>query len=83
MVRLALAAYAAVLVLLTGLVAAGIDQLALVVGLLFVAYSFIGLMLPGASVLAMAEHGDIAGTASTAIFTQSLMSLVFSNFVTM
>ncbi|WP_051749157.1 multidrug effflux MFS transporter [Nevskia soli] len=73
-VRLALAAYAAVLVLLTGLVAAGIDQLALVVGLLFLAYSFIGLMLPGASVLAMAEHGDIAGTASSLMNTLQLVT---------
>ena len=73
-VRWALAAYAATLLLLTALVAAGIDSLALVVGLLFVAYSFIGLMLPGASVLALAEHGDIAGTASSLMNTLQLVS---------
>ncbi len=73
-VRYALAAYAAVLILLTALVAAGVDQLAVVVGLLFVAYSFIGLMLPGASVLAMAEHGEIAGTASSLMNTLQLVT---------
>ena len=73
-VRWALAAYAAVLLLLTALVAAGVDHLALVVGLLFVAYSFIGLMLPGASVLALAEHGEIAGTASSLMNTLQLVT---------
>lgn len=73
-VRRALAAYAAVLILLSALVASGIDSLALVVGLLFIAYSFIGLMLPGASVLAMAEHGAIAGTASSLMNTLQLVS---------
>jgi len=73
-VRWALAAYAALLLLLTALVAAGVDHLALVVGLLFVAYSFIGLMLPGASVLALAEHGEIAGTASSLMNTLQLVT---------
>lgn len=73
-IRYALAAYAAALILLTGLVAAGVDSLALVVTLLFIAYSFIGLMLPGASVLAMEEHGDIAGTASSLMNTLQLVT---------
>jgi len=73
-VRWSLTAYAAVMMLLTALVASGIDHLLLVVGLLFIAYSFIGLMLPGASVLAMAEHGEIAGTASSLMNTLQLVT---------
>ena len=74
LVKWALGAYALALLLLGGLVAAGHDNLYLVVGLLFVAYSFIGLMLPGASVLAMDPHGDIAGTASSLLNTLQLVT---------
>ncbi|MDB5986077.1 MAG: transporter [Nevskia sp.] len=74
MVRWALAAYALVLLVLTALVASGIEHLALVVALLFIAYGFIGLMLPGASVLALAEHGAIAGTASSLMNTLQLVT---------
>lgn len=73
-IRWALSAYAMTLIVLTGLVSAGIESLALVVTLLFIAYSFIGLMLPGASVLAMADHGDVAGTASSLMNTLQLVT---------
>ncbi len=73
-VRGSLAAYAASLLLLVSLMAAGIQSLALVVALLFVGYGFVGLMLPGASVLAMAHHGAIAGTASSLMNTLQLLT---------
>lgn len=73
-VRLSLAAYAGVLVLLAAMVAGGVEHLAVVVSLLFVGYAFIGLMLPGASVLAMARHGDVAGTASSLMNSLQLVT---------
>lgn len=73
-VRVSLAAYAAVLLALVALLAAGVDQLAVVVSLLFIGYSFIGLMLPGASVLAMARHGDVSGTASSLMNSLQLVT---------
>jgi len=73
-IRYALSGYAAALIALTSFVAAGIDGLPLVVTLLFIAYSFIGMMLPGASVLAMADHGEIAGTASSLMNTLQLVT---------
>jgi DHA1 family bicyclomycin/chloramphenicol resistance-like MFS transporter len=73
-VRWALAVYAAMLVLLTVLLATGIENLALIVTLLFIGYGFMGLMLPGASVLAMAEHGEIAGTASSLMNTLQMVT---------
>lgn len=73
-VKTSLAAYAAVLLALTALVASGAESLPLVISMLFVGYSFIGLMLPGASVLAMARHGDIAGTASSLMNSLQLVT---------
>jgi DHA1 family bicyclomycin/chloramphenicol resistance-like MFS transporter len=73
-VRWSLAAYAAALLLLVSLMMAGIDSLGLVVALLFIGYGFVGLMLPGASVLAMAHHGAIAGTASSLMNTLQLLT---------
>jgi DHA1 family bicyclomycin/chloramphenicol resistance-like MFS transporter len=57
--------YAAVMALLLGLVALGIDGLAVVSPLLFIGYSFLGIILPVSSVLALDKHGAIAGTASS------------------
>ncbi len=63
-VRWAVSAYAAVMVLALVLQLAGVGQLAVLLGLLFVAYGFLGLVIPATMVLAMDAHGSIAGTAS-------------------
>lgn len=52
-----------VLVLLA-LTAAGLDSLAVLIGLLFVASAFQGLVIPLTMVLALEAHGPIAGMAS-------------------
>jgi DHA1 family bicyclomycin/chloramphenicol resistance-like MFS transporter len=57
--------YAATMVLALAMTAVGIDNLAVVSALLFVGYGFLGIILPVASVLALAKHGAIAGTASS------------------
>jgi DHA1 family bicyclomycin/chloramphenicol resistance-like MFS transporter len=40
-----------------------------VLGMLFVGYGFLGLVVPTTAVLALDEHGEIAGTASALMGT--------------
>jgi DHA1 family bicyclomycin/chloramphenicol resistance-like MFS transporter len=42
----------------------GIDRLDLMAALLFLGYGFLGMVVPTAAVLALEQHGAIAGTAS-------------------
>ncbi|MBU2484572.1 MAG: Bcr/CflA family efflux MFS transporter, partial [Alphaproteobacteria bacterium] len=51
--------------LLVALVWLGIDQFALLVGLLICANACLGLVIPTAMVMALDDHGDIAGLASS------------------
>lgn len=49
---------------LLALTAAGIDNLAILIGLLFAAFACQGLIIPSTMVLSLEEHGPIAGIAS-------------------
>jgi DHA1 family bicyclomycin/chloramphenicol resistance-like MFS transporter len=71
---MASAAWGLMLVMLALFVimAAGVDRLAVMAVFLFVGYSFLGIMLPNASVLALERHGAIAGTASALLGTVQL-----------
>jgi DHA1 family bicyclomycin/chloramphenicol resistance-like MFS transporter len=42
--------------------------------LLFIGYGFLGLIIPTTAVLAMEEHGEIAGTASALMGTIQLVT---------
>ncbi len=68
-VRVAVSGYALTMVVLFSLMASGIDSLAVLAALLFVGYGFVGLVIPSTSVLAMDDHGAIAGTASALLGT--------------
>lgn len=68
-VRVAVAGYTATMLILLAVMAAGADGLAVMASLLFVGYGFLGLVIPTTSVLAMEEHGRIAGTASALMGT--------------
>jgi DHA1 family bicyclomycin/chloramphenicol resistance-like MFS transporter len=50
--------------------------------LLFVGYGFLGLVIPTTSVLAMEEHGEIAGTASALMGTLHMITGVAAMTVT-
>jgi DHA1 family bicyclomycin/chloramphenicol resistance-like MFS transporter len=69
MVKVAVTCYALLMVLLLGLNLAGVDRLDLMLGLLFVGYGFLGLVVPSTAVLALDDHGEIAGTASALMGT--------------
>ena len=64
MVKVAVTLYAAVMLLALALQLGGIQRLDVLLVLLFVAYGFLGLVIPATMVLSMEEHGAIAGTAS-------------------
>jgi DHA1 family bicyclomycin/chloramphenicol resistance-like MFS transporter len=68
-IRVAVSSYATVMVVLFAVTASGVESLAVMAALLFVGYGFLGLVIPTTSVLAMEEHGEIAGTASALMGT--------------
>lgn len=68
-VRVAVTGYTTTMVVLFGLTATGVDRLDVMAGLLFVGYGFLGLVIPTTAVLALEDHGEIAGTASALMGT--------------
>jgi MFS transporter, DHA1 family, multidrug resistance protein len=68
-VKVAVTGYAAVMALLLVLNLAGIERLDVMIALLLVGYGFLGLVVPTTAVLALEEHGAIAGTASALMGT--------------
>ncbi len=77
-VRLAVFGYAAVILAGWAIMAAGFESLALMTATLFVGYGFLGLVIPTTSVLAMEEHGEIAGTASALMGTLHMVTGVIA-----
>ncbi|HEV2701210.1 MAG TPA: multidrug effflux MFS transporter [Steroidobacteraceae bacterium] len=67
LVRRASTGFALAMLVLLGLFAAGVDHLVVMVVLLCSAYACLGMTVPTSSVLALEEHGAIAGTASSMI----------------
>ncbi|EKF20835.1 multidrug effflux MFS transporter [Nitratireductor pacificus] len=68
-VRVAVASYATVMVAMLAVMMAGQQSLWVLASFLFVGYGFLGLVIPTTSVLAMDDHGTIAGTASALMGT--------------
>lgn len=71
-VRPAMFGYAAAVGLMFALSFAGVDNLFLLGGLLFLSNGFLGILLPVTSVLALADHGPVAGTAASLMSTLQL-----------
>lgn len=69
LVRVAAAGFALVLLLLLGLFAWGVDRLEVLAVLLFLSFAFLGMVLPTTTVLALEDHGPVAGTASALMGT--------------
>jgi DHA1 family bicyclomycin/chloramphenicol resistance-like MFS transporter len=68
-VKVAVAGFAASMVVLLAVFMAGVDRLDAMAAILFVGYGFLGLVVPTTSVLALEEHGEHAGTASALMGT--------------
>ena len=52
----------------------GFDQLSLMLGMLFIGFGFLGLVIPTTAVLALDSHGKIAGTASAMMGTAQFVT---------
>lgn len=63
-VTTAVLCFATFALILFAVTAAGIDSLAVLIALLFPTFAFLGLVIPTTMVLALEEHGPIAGTAA-------------------
>lgn len=68
-VRTAVTGYAATMVVLLVVTTLGFDRLEVLATLLFIGYGFLGLVIPTTAVLALEDHGEIAGTASALMGT--------------
>jgi MFS transporter, DHA1 family, multidrug resistance protein len=84
-VTAAVSLHAAFAVLLFALTALGVDSLAVLIALIFVAFAFLGLVIPSTMVLALEEHGPIAGMASALggtlqMVTGGVMIVIVSQF---
>ncbi len=69
MVRVASHGYVGVMGLLLAFFLLGVDALPVLLALLFMGYGFLGLVIPTTAILALEEHGPIAGTASALMGT--------------
>ena len=67
--RVAVTAFATTMALLAIVMSLGFNQLPVLVAFLFVGYGFLGLVIPTTAVLALEDHGEIAGTASALMGT--------------
>ena len=68
-VKLAVIGFAGVMALLAALNLVGVDRLDVLLVLLFIGYCFLGMVVPTSAVLALDDHGQIAGTASAMLGT--------------
>lgn len=68
-VKVAVSAYALVMTALLAINLIGIERLDVMLVMLFVGFGFLGLVIPTTTVLALEEHGTIAGTASALMGT--------------
>ncbi len=72
-VKAAVTVAASVMIAMLAYYAAGGDRLAVLLGLYFLASGAMGLVIPTTSVLALEEHGAIAGTASALLGTLQML----------
>lgn len=71
-VRAAVMAFATIMLAMLAVMSTGAQSLWVMSTFLFFGYGFLGLVIPTTSVLAMEEHGEIAGTASALMGTLHL-----------
>ena len=69
MVKVAVSGYTGTMILLLAAFLVGWDHLALMLGMLFLGFGFLGLVIPTTAVLALDDHGPVAGSASALMGT--------------
>ena len=73
-IKTAVVGFAVVMLLLLTVNLLGFTRLDLMLAMLFVGYGFLGLVLPATAVLALDDHGEIAGTASALMGTLQFLT---------
>jgi DHA1 family bicyclomycin/chloramphenicol resistance-like MFS transporter len=73
-VMAATAIYASFILILFGLMASGVDSLPVMVVFLFLGFTFLGLVIPSTMVLALEDHGPIAGIAASLAGTLQMVT---------
>ncbi|TPW32919.1 multidrug effflux MFS transporter [Pararhizobium mangrovi] len=73
-VATAAAGFCIVAMILFGLFVAGIDGLPVLMVFLFVAFGFLGIIIPSSAVMALDDHGEIAGSASALMGTVQMVT---------
>jgi DHA1 family bicyclomycin/chloramphenicol resistance-like MFS transporter len=73
-VRVAVVGFVLSMMALFAAFSTGLGSLPVMAVLLFVGYGFLGLVIPTTAVLALEEHGEIAGTASALMGTLQLLT---------
>ncbi|WP_424628133.1 multidrug effflux MFS transporter [Bradyrhizobium sp. SYSU BS000235] len=63
-ISVAVTCYAAMSVALFAVIVSGVDNLAVLIAMLFLAFAWLGLVIPSTMVLSLEDHGPIAGMAS-------------------
>ena len=80
--RLAVTAFSLTMAAMVVVMGLGFSQLPVMAAFLFVGYGFLGLVIPTSAVLALEDHGEIAGTASalmgTLHFVTSAVAMVIA-----
>ncbi|MDB5524051.1 MAG: drug resistance transporter, Bcr/CflA subfamily [Rhizobium sp.] len=80
--RVAVTVFAFTLVTMAVVMAAGLDQLPVLATFLFIGYGALGLVIPTSAVLALEEHGEIAGTASSLMGTLHFVTAAVAMVIT-
>ncbi|MGH6860133.1 MAG: multidrug effflux MFS transporter [Phyllobacterium sp.] len=80
--RMAVTGFGLSLAAMVVVMSSGYDQLPVLAAFLFVGYGFLGLVIPTTGVLALEDHGEIAGSASALLgtlqFVISIVAMVFA-----
>ena len=79
--RVAVTAFATTMAALVVVMSLGFSQLPVMVVFLFVGYGFLGLVIPTTAVLALEDHGEIAGTASALMGTLQFVTAAIAMVV--
>ncbi|MBL0373685.1 multidrug effflux MFS transporter [Rhizobium sp. KVB221] len=80
--RIAVTAFGLVMVSMAVVMGAGFDQLPVLATFLFVGYGLLGLVIPTSAVLALEDHGEIAGTASSLMGTLHFVTAAVAMVIT-
>jgi DHA1 family bicyclomycin/chloramphenicol resistance-like MFS transporter len=79
--RAAVAGFALSMATMAVIMSLGFDKLPVMATFLFIGYGFLGLVIPTTAVLALEDHGKIAGTASALMGTLQFVTAAVAMFI--